>query len=492
MQFGAQECVRHWGRYRPKDTAIQTESESISYGEFDRRVDALASLIEARAEGARVGILCRSKTLCLLAFLAANRSGRSAITFHLGSAASELEDCISDTQPGLIITDKAGQRSISKVVCSCPVVLYGDGDGTGGLPIGSHENESGDECCVLFSSGTTGRSKGIERDNYSMVTESIGWCLELALNRHTKFYVGRPIFYTGGLVLSLAMLTVGGTLVYADGIDDNDFRNAWDAFLRMSGRYDLDWGFFIPDQLRAFVARIGKQMGQRPLLRQILTMGAPISGEEKLGVSGALDCEVIEFWGNSESLGTITDVEDLVARSDSIGRPFLTDELYIVNDEGMKLGPNEIGRIAGDVEAGFTRYSAQEEATKATIVNGMIISDDVGKFDDSGRFYVLGRVADRFDVGGRSLTTSMVEARIRATYPNSPFCIVVLIGNGEHPELGLVVEEAASDSVAVMRGLIADECGAVVRVRDLVVDALPRLGTGKIDRVTAAELLKRA
>jgi acyl-coenzyme A synthetase/AMP-(fatty) acid ligase len=325
-----------------------------------------------------------------------------------------------------------------------------------------------------------------------MVTESLGWCLELSLNRRVKFYIGRPIYYTGGLVLSLATLTVGGSLVFCDSLDDNRFQDAWAGFLFMCERHALDWAFFIPDQLRAFMVRAKEEMRFGPFPARILTMGAPISGAEKVAVSRAFQCGVIESWGNSESLGTITDEEDLSQRPDSIGRPFLTDELFIVDDEGNKLGPDQIGRIAGHVEAGFTAYSSQPEATNSTIVRDMIISDDIGKMDPSGHFYILGRVSDVLNVDGRPVTVSMIESLIRSRHADLAFGVVILKRDEQsRPEIGLITEAVTPEVIADIRTLVAGE-HASIRLRHLQVHGVPRLATGKFDRIGAAGMFSRA
>ena len=76
-----------------------------------------------------------------------------------------------------------------------------------------------------------------------MVAESLGWVIELGLTRNSKFYIGRPIFYTGGLVLTLATLTVGGTVVFNDDCASDDWRDDWDHLVRASETGPLDWAF---------------------------------------------------------------------------------------------------------------------------------------------------------------------------------------------------------------------------------------------------------
>jgi acyl-coenzyme A synthetase/AMP-(fatty) acid ligase len=490
MQFGAQECVRHWGKFRRRAPAIYTEQEAISYGDLDRRVNLVCqSLQSLGVTGNRVGILAGSKVACLLSFLAANRSGNSAVTLHLGLEAKTLCECINDTAPSVFVVDADGRAELERGVPAVQRIIDLEsvlGQSREETVETIAENEPSEECCVLFSSGTTDRSKGIERDHYSMVTESIGWCLELGLTSKSTFYVGRPMYYTGGLVLALATLTAGGALSVKDSLDDNDFEEAWEAWQRLAAVADLEWAFFIPDQLRFFLRKIRVDGPKEPLAKRVLTMGAPITGNEKIAVSNAFGCDVIESWGNSESLGTITDAEDLATRPKSIGRPFVTDELHIVSEEGKELPPFELGRIAGGVEAGFTKYSNREDATNATKVGERIISDDIGYTDGEGYFYVIGRTSDLLRIDGKLLTVPAIAEVVREVLGETTFGVVVLSSDDEEPRLGLLTEGETIDAAEQARKIVQARFKVDIHWLHLQVRSLPRLPTGKLDRVRAA------
>ena len=224
-----------------------------------------------------------------------------------------------------------------------------------------------------------------------MITEIMGWCLELPLTRQSVFYIGRPLFYTGGLVLALASLFVGATLIVNDYHDDSDADEVWSDFEQHLLAHEVDWAFFVPDQLRAFT-RLGR--APKRAATTILVMGAPISGDEKRKARDTLGSQIVESWGNSESLGTITEPRDLDLRPDSVGRPFLTDELWVVDETLTPCAPNERGRIAGGETAGFEEYSSRPEATLEVKRKKLIISDDIGYTDECGYFYVTGRDQD--------------------------------------------------------------------------------------------------
>ena len=228
----------------------------------------------------------------------------------------------------------------------------------------------------------------------------MGWSLELPLTKDSVFYIGRPLFYTGGLVLALSSLFVGGTVIANDYRDDDDPEEVWSDYENESEVQPIEWAFFVPDQLRAFTHakyRLGTPG------KSILVMGAPITGAEKRAARDVLGSQIVESWGNSESLGTITEPQDLDERADSVGRPFLTDELFVVNDDLEISKPGEIGRLAGAETAGFRKYSNRPEETKAVKRKRFIISDDIAYMDEDSYFYVKGRVQDFVVQGATSV-----------------------------------------------------------------------------------------
>ena len=343
---------------------------------------------------------------------------------------------------------------------------------------------------VLFTSGTTGTPKGIERQHYSIVTELIGWCLELGLTRNTLFYIGRPLYYTGGLVLSLSTLLAGGAVILNDYSDDSRFDEIWTDYKRVSSARPLSWAFFVPDQVRAFV-RLAKagQSAAKPA-SSILIMGASISGTEKTTARDTLGSEIVESWGNSESLGTITDPSDLDSRPESIGRPFLTDRMFVVDEAGRPLPTGEIGRLAGDQEAGFFAYSNRPDDTDLVKRNELIISDDMGYEDADGYFYVLGRDQDAVLHEGKTVFIPGIES--------------AFLRSGCVDECAIVATRRSADITPI---IVVFACPIAGRSREDVesaarqaaaplpvshvafLDKIPRLGSGKTDRL---DLRRRA
>jgi len=496
MQFGASESILHWGKYRPHSQAILHNGRSLSYGQFNEHIDRVGAAVSAlNHDGERVALAAKSKLDFFVSLVAVLRCGKSAVLVNTGLTDDALRTNLLDTEVSLLIHDESHKRISTLTTDRIQMnTLHLEDDF--GLPdkvasLQPVERVPGDEWGVLFSSGTTGTPKGIERDQNSMVTEFLGWCLELGLTRHTKFYVGRPIYYTGGLVLSMATLIVGGQIIINDFANDNDPDEVWRDYQQTLRRTKIDWAFFVPDQIRAFV-KIAKKT-KPSAAGSILVMGAPISGDEKVNASEQLGSKVVESWGNTESLGTITDPEDLDTRPDSIGRPFLTDELYVVDDDCNVLDSKQIGRIAGSEEAGFLKYSNRPRETEIAKRERLIVSEDVGYTDSDGYFYVCGRQQECLVIGGETVFIPSIEQKIRE-HADVEECCVSPTGDEMSVQLVaiLVTSETSSIDEANLLPSINNLLGQNEKLaRIVVVESIPRVLSGKPDRVAITQLVEK-
>jgi acyl-coenzyme A synthetase/AMP-(fatty) acid ligase len=428
------------------------------------------------------------------------RAGRSVVLLNTGLPAGALKVNLEDAQVSFLVHD-ANFKWIAELLkrANESVALNIDllnltNPLTKRTDHREVSREPSDEWGVLFSSGTTGIPKGIERDQTSMVTEFLGWCLELGLNRNSKFYLGRPIFYTGGVVLAFSTLLVGGTIILNDFKDDNDPTEVWASYQHTLSLHDVSWAFFVPDQIRAFISMVQRGHSGAMKAEKILVMGAPISGQEKINARRLLGSQIVESWGNSESLGTITDPEDLDIRPSSIGRPFVTDELYIVDDRLNLLTSNESGRIAGNEEAGFFGYCNRPDATERVKQNKLIVSEDIGHTDDEGFFYISAREQECVIVGGETVMLPSIEQKLRMN-PNVKDLCVVAVGL-EDAAVELVALIVRSPSCALEMQDLLEQLNASLmsseRLSRLIfAQSLPRVPAGKINRRAAEGLVKR-
>lgn len=484
MWLGIGDAIEHWARYKPDKTALKIGDRTYDYQTLYERAMSIGIFItESKVKG-RVGVGVDDKFEYLASIAALNRVGNPIVILNPHPTQESLTVHLRDTEPSLIIGHSDLIRTVEKMTNkSLQTMNIAD------IPMSNNRGPlvrtASSEWGILFSSGSTGVSKAIIYDHSVMSSELLAWCLELGIRRETRFYIGRPIHYTGGLVLTLATLLVGGKVILPEHQDDNDFEAIWNHYQKCVADGVVDLAFFVPDQLRTFM-RVAKEPLGGPT---ILVMGARISGDEKKNANSLLKSPVIESWGNSEGLGTITDKEDLFNRPNSIGRPFLTEKICIVSDELVECAPNQSGRLAGSEETMFVGYANRPDATERVKKNNLILSDDIGYMDENYYFYILGRDQESFVVEGQTVFLADMEEQVRKVDEVVDICIVAVEAKGAPAFYALIVskERVSKDSLKM-------EIQNVLTVKlsgYLFVEALPRLSSGKIDRLGAAKLISQ-
>ena len=493
MQFGVSEAVSFWGKYRPSTVAIYSDGKSTTYEQLDNLINILCLKINEKYPlSTKISIGVKNKLDFMIGLFAGLRLCKPVVLLNIGLSDEALKTNIEDTAADLLIYDNDSRR-IAKLFNTSSKINITQfsslNSGKGAKYTAEKEAKSSDLWGILFSSGSTGTPKGIERSQDSMVTEFIGWCLELNLNRKTIFYIGRPAFYTGSIVLSMATFIVNGTIIINNYNDDQNNLAIWKDYQRTFSSMNINWAFFIPDQLRVFIKQIkaGKVTNIKSA-ELILTMGGPITGNEKTETYTLLKSNIIESWGNTESLGTITDPEDIFIRPNSIGRPFLTDELMIVDDNGNKIQQSDVtGRIAGSEEAGFDKYSNRDKETSRVKQKNLIISDDLGYTDKKGFFYIQGRVQDHVIRNGQSIYISKIESKLRGLKFIKECCVLEeLINESDFKLIAFVncekslVKNKSLDSIKNSINKILLPYESIDEVN--IVERIEKVPTGKINK----------
>lgn len=499
MQFGLVEAVLHWGQYRPKLPALIENGEVITYAQLSIRARKIAALLLSRkASGGRIAIWIGSKCDFIASVVGVLSVNGSTVVLHHNSPGEVLRTNLRDTQPTMLLCDDIDVHhfDIYRSICNDHVLRIQEAESMKPMAVAQllslAQSRSDREWGIVFSSGTTGAPKAVERDHYSMITEMLGWCLELGLRKGTTFYIGRPLFYTGGLVLATSVLLSSGTLVCDRYENAENPIEVWRCYLMAIDRGQLDYAFFTPDQIRYF-CQIADSNANSLRAKTILIMGAPISGHEKLEAREKLGSQVVESWGNSESLGTITDPGDLDTRPDSIGRPFVTDEMCIVDENGKRVDPGQVGCLAGGVEAGFASYSNRPEETNRVKGDNLIVSDDMGYVDADGHYYIVGRKQEAVIMNGRTIHLPTVEAVLRelpliyecAVFPFQDDKELALQG-----ALILAPKHIAPDNLLEIVNGSLDKEDRLQRVT--VLDELPKLAVGKVDRRKLALIMRKS
>lgn len=276
--------------------------------------------------------------------------------------------------------------------------------------------------------------------------------------RGTSLYVSKPLTYIGSYVLMYAVLFSGGVVNIPDQFVDNE--------LYIPNNH-IDIALLLPNDIRQ-LTKIKRNLDRN----SAITMGDSISYSEKFAFHKVYSCNVYEMWGNTEGLATITNLmEDA---SDSLGRATFTDEIFVVDKSGNRLGLNKVGYIAG----------ITDNETGNTCENEVIISEDVGYLDTNSRLHLIGRSCDIvFFSNGSYLNKREIEIAIQKKY-NVDECICLIDNNICYLFVSYEVEPKnchLDDIIKYCNELYASHSDEIEFKKAISLHYIPRSVNGKVD-----------
>jgi propionyl-CoA synthetase len=358
-----------------------------------------------------------------------------------------------------------------------------------------------DPLYVLYTSGTTGKPKGIVRDNGGHAVALL-WTM-----RHIYDIAPGDVFWAasdvgwvvGHSYIVYAPLLLGATTVLYEGkpVATPDPG----AFWRVISEHGVKALFTAPTAIRAIRKEDpdGDYLGKYDLscMRYLFLAGERLDPDTYHWASDKLHVPVIDHWWQTETGWAIAanpmGVEQLPIKAGSPTVPMPGYSVRVLQVDGSECSPDEEGAICiklplppgtlptlwGDDARFKTSYLSEHP--------GYYLTGDGGHFDDDGYLYVMGRIDDVINVAGHRLSTGAIEA-VLADHPAVAECAVIGVADeirGQVPR-GLVVLQAGASDDGLADELVAavrDAIGAVACFRQVdVVAALPKTRSGKILR----------
>jgi len=479
LQLGISEAIAHWAKYNANAPCVIHETCCLSFQDLNAIVNYLAENEFCKVSEQCVPIMIESKVLLLSSIVAAIRCNKVPVILNPYCKTHELEFALDHLGAKAIFAE---ERFTSQIPVRYSTYVLDALQVEGKLeystaltwPPPDLESTWG----ILFSSGTTGNPKGIDRSHFSILSELLGWCFELETRRTSHYYIARPLYYTGGLMLAMTCLLVGGKVSLYD-------RFAPDLYLSHLENDLVELSFLVPSQISALIDYVKANGITEPAhSRMVLSMGAAFPEQLKIEARKHLRSDILESWGNTEGLGTITTQTDLDQRPSSIGKPFLTDELFIVDESHHRVGANVIGRLSGKVDSHFTRYSHSTNESNETVVeDGMIISEDLGIEDSEGYFYLYGRASDVIATEHGTIYPMLIEKKIASVDGIEEVAVIgVPAGSFEVPVVVVKLRSQEVNAEALLKRLnaILGEHDKMTQLR--IVAEFPKTASGKITK----------
>jgi propionyl-CoA synthetase len=517
------------------DSPVTGTKRTYTYAELLDQTARFAGALRALGvgKGDRVVVYLPMIPEAVITMLACARLGAVHSVVFGGFAPHELAVRIDDVRPKVIVSASCGIEP-SRVVeykpmldaaigmsahppthcvvvqrnrLSCELLegrdldwadVIGDADPVDPVPVAST-----DPLYVLYTSGTTGKPKGIVRDNGGHAVALL-WSMRniYDIGPGDVFWAASDVgWVVGHSYIVYAPLLLGATTVLYEGKPVGTPDPG--AFWRVASEYRVKALFTAPTAIRAIRKEDpeGKYVTEYDLsgLKYLFLAGERLDPDTYHWASEKLGVPVIDHWWQTETGWAIAanpvGAEQLPIKAGSPTVPMPGYDVHILHENGHDCLPGEEGAICiklplppGTLP---TLWNADDryQVSYLTEYPGYYLTGDGGHFDEDGYLFVMGRIDDVINVAGHRLSTGAIE-EVLATHPAVAECAVIGVADqikGQSPR-GLVVVKAGAATDGLIEELVAlvrNEIGAVAAFKLVdVVPALPKTRSGKILRKT--------
>jgi len=458
------EAISHYSKYCPNKIAFDGEF-LLSYRDLDNNIQHYTNfLLNEVGENKKIGILLSDNQAFIYSLVGIMRSNNIFVLINPSLNIEDISQIVKNCECDCIITNH-------KININTNIYLVDDIETSKKPTIRHNHSNIEDIAGILFSSGTTGLPKGIVKTHYSILSEIIMWNFEMQINKETKFLLTRPLFYTGGFLMLSTLLFSGATVILQNKFSTKELIDYADSITE-----NIDWAFLVPDQISQMLQLANNSTHK--IAKKILVMGAAIEATQKVNFGRIFNCSVIESWGNTEGLGTITDLDDLQIRPKSIGRPFIFDEMCIVDESLNVLESEQLGYLAGMSDNLFSCYTGDDYNEE----NSIYRSDDIGYKDTDNYFYIVGRLSDKINYNGHSFFPREVEPKIlEFDFISDCTVIGIPVENSEKIPVAVIMLKEQTEYPKDILKTINDKLSIQHKIFDFMqVSNIPRNQGGKI------------
>ena len=338
-------------------------------------------------------------------------------------------------------------------------------------------------CDIVFTTGTTGKSKGVmlthrQQSLYSsVVTDTYG------LKINTRFLVAAPLNHVGGIRSTHFPLANGCCVVYIEGMGDLV------KFFTIIEKHHVTSMFLPPASIRVIISRTGDRFSKfKHQIDFIASSSSPLFASDSDGLKKLLPYSQLynSFQATEIPGGTSYNYVKEGFRPNCIGKPIRTMDIAILTEDGRFTKEAGIeGQICAKSEMVMKGYYNEPELTQSVFKDGWFVSSDIGTFDADGYLYYIGRKDDVINIGGYKIAPTDVESlALQSGFVHECLCIEDY-DEYDVPYLKLlvVVEDKSKFDPVALNAFLSDklEKYKIPRVIE-AVDALIKTFNGKTDR----------
>jgi acyl-CoA synthetase (AMP-forming)/AMP-acid ligase II len=485
----------------PDHLAAVDELEALTFAGLRDRVFRFANALHGLGlqPGDRVLDLQSNSVGYVVSDLGISSAGMVRVALNARLAVADLAYIARDCGARAIVFGRDHQALAGEIVAHVPTIEHVLGETES--PLGrafpvlieqaasdppAYRPRPGDTISLNYSSGTTGRPKGCMRTarNRYMSTQDVLLSLFEQRFGHDDVHLhAGPMMHASGLFV-LPAIAVGATQRIMRKFDPAQV-------FELLADDEVTTSVLVPTMLDRVVA-VAEARDERPAferLNAVLYAGSPMAPDRVRAARALFKGKLLQFYGLVEAIPPVT----VLSREDhqrdeklgSTGQPVLGVKLEIVDDEGNRLPPGEVGEVAVSGDHVMAGYWGVGGGDGKTLRDGRLRTGDMGRLDEEGYLFLVDRRGDMIITGGYNVYPSEVEDALRA---HAAVQDVVVVGV-PHPDWGQAVTAfvVACEGSGLTEADLHDTCAARLasfkKPKEIVfVDELPTTAIGKVDR----------
>lgn len=463
----------------------------FTYADLEARSAAYAHVLVdlGVTPGDRVAVQTEKSIEMLMLYLGSLRAGAVFLPLNTAYTAGELDYFMRDAEPALLVCaeDKRGAIAPLAREAGVPRVEGLDGAGGGSLAtladaaptvFATVDRADDDLAAILYTSGTTGRSKGAMLTHANLASNSRTLADYWRFTADDVLLHALPIFHTHGLFVGTNVtLMAGASMIFLPRFDVDEILALLPQATTMMG---------VPTFYIRLLGESGFTRNLTAHMRLFISGSAPLSAEIHREFSDRTGHAILERYGMTETNMNTSNPYDGDRVAGTVGLPLPGVSLQIADPEsGRALVQGDVGVIEVQGSNVFTGYWRNPEKTAEEFRNGWFITGDLGRIDERGYVSIVGRAKDLIISGGYNIYPAEVEAALDEL-PQIHESAVIGVPDRDMGEgvVAVVVprDPAFADEQAVLAG-IADSLARFKQPRRIVfVDQLPKNTMGKMQK----------
>ncbi|MER8566731.1 malonyl-CoA synthase [Mesorhizobium sp. M0924] len=475
------------------------DGRAIAYGDMLAQSAQLAHALRhfGVEPGDRVAVQVEKSPECIFLYLACLRAGAVFLPLNTAYTLAELGYFFGDAEPRLVVCDPARAGAIAPLAQASGAATFTLGsNGEGSLTELAAQQPTDfdavargpdDLAAILYTSGTTGRSKGAMLSHENLASNARVLVEQWRFTGDDVLIHALPIFHTHGLfVATNVTLMAGASMLFERKFDAGRIVSLLPRATVMMG---------VPTFYTRLLQQDGLDAQAAKNIRLFVSGSAPLLAETHKAWRERTGHAILERYGMTETNMNTSNPYEGERRAGTVGFPLPGVSLRMADpDSGDALGQGEVGMIEVKGPNVFSGYWRMPEKTKAEFrKDGFFITGDLGIIDADGYVHIVGRGKDLIISGGYNIYPKEIESEIDAVAGVLESAVIGIA----HPDFGegvtaVVVRAPASQITgAEIVGAIAGQLAKYKHPKQVIfVDELPRNTMGKVQKNLLRETYK--